>query len=94
MKKNKFFSEAFLDECENELVHQFQIINGIDPFAYPIETPPEVREASKIFYNRLLFLLYQGARISYKTYVQEFYIIEPLPLEKTSVVLNSKYSDN
>lgn len=90
MRKTNFFTKDFLDACENELVHQFQVINRIDPFAHPAETTEQERRIAKIFYNRLLFLLYQGGRISNETYVKEFYIVGAFEMEKATSVLNSK----
>lgn len=75
MEKDKFFTEAFLNECENELVNQFRQIHSIEPFAHPLAKNEQERELSKLFYNRILFLLWKGNRITKETFIKESFIV-------------------
>lgn len=75
MKKSNFFTETFLNECENQLVVLYQIIFEVEPFAHPIERTPVDKELAKLFYNRLLFLLWKGNRITKETFIKESFIV-------------------
>ena len=75
MKKSNFLSKEFLDECNRELFIQKRIVVGHSPFAHPAEVSDSEREVAKIFCNRLLFLLYQGGRISQVTFIEKSYMV-------------------
>lgn len=75
MKKHDFFSDTFLDECQKELNKLYRDIEIPEQSLTPINFNDQEREVAKLFYNRLLWLLYNGGRISKDTYIKECYIL-------------------
>lgn len=75
MKKHNFFSDSFLDECQKELNKLYRDIEIPEQALTPINFNDQEREVAKLFYNRLLWLLYNGGRISKDTYIKECYVL-------------------
>lgn len=75
MKKRKFFSDSFLDECQKELTKLYRDIELPEYSLTPVNFNDQEKEVAKLFYNRLLWLLYNGGRITIGTYVKECYIL-------------------
>ena len=75
MKKHNFFSESFLNECERELNKLYRDIELPEQALTPINFNDQEKEVAKLFYNRLLWLLYNGGRITKETYIKECYVL-------------------
>lgn len=75
MKKHNFFTESFLNECERELNKLYRDIEIPEQALTPINFNDQEREVAKLFHNRLLWILYNGGRISRETYIFESYIL-------------------
>lgn len=75
MKKTDFFSDTFLNECERELNKLYRDIELPEQSLTPINFNDQEREVAKLFYNRILWLLYNGGRITKDTYIKECYIL-------------------
>ena len=75
MKKNNFFSDSFLDECQKELTKLYRDIELPEHSLTPVNFNDQEKEVAKLFYNRLLWLLYNGGRITKDTYIKEAYIL-------------------
>lgn len=75
MKRVTFFSEEFLNEVENEVRRLNRQINCSQPFGHPAELSPDEIGIIARFYNKLLFLLRAGERISEKTYRESIEIL-------------------
>lgn len=75
MKKHNFFSDSFLDECQKELNKLYRDIEIPEQALTPINFNDQEKEVAKLFYNRLLWLLYNGGRITKDTYINECYIL-------------------
>lgn len=74
MKNHNFFSDTFLDECQKELNKLHRDIEIPEQSLTPINFNDQEKEVAKLFYNRLLWLLYNGGRITKATYIKEAYI--------------------
>lgn len=75
MKKNLFFTEAFLKECELQRQNLQAQISSREAFGVVRDlTDNEIKQA-KMFYNRVLYLLYQGGKISEDEYIKNSYLI-------------------
>lgn len=68
MKPESFFSPEFLDEAEREITRLNHQLNCVQPFGHPAELSQNELGLICRFYNRLLFLLRAGGRISEQTY--------------------------
>lgn len=75
MRKQSFFTEQFLNECEKQLRILEVEINSGSAFAHPADLSDEEKEVRARFVNRILYMLYLGGRISFDTYCNESYII-------------------
>lgn len=75
MKMHNFFTESFLNECERELNKLYRDIEIPEQSLTPINFNDQEREVAMLFYNRLLWLLYNGGRISKETYIKECYVL-------------------
>lgn len=75
MKKHNFFSDTFLDECQKELDKLYKDIEMPEQSLTPVNFNDQEKEVAMLFYNRLLWILYNGGRISMDTYIKECYII-------------------
>lgn len=75
MKNHNFFSDTFLDECQKELNKLYRDIEIPEQALTPINFNDQEKEVAKLFYNRLLWLLYNGGRITKETYIKECYIL-------------------
>lgn len=75
MKKQTFFTDTFLDECEKQLkILEVEITSG-NAFAHPLDLDASERAVRMVFYNRILYMLYQGGRISIDEYYNEYFLI-------------------
>lgn len=75
MKKNLFFTETFLKECELQRQNLQAQISSREAFGVIRDlTDDEIKQA-KMFFNRVLFLLYQGGKISEDEYIKDSYLI-------------------
>lgn len=68
MKKSEFFTEKFLNECEEQLIELYQKIKPTYPVGYPVEVPDDKTVELMRFYNRIYWLLFKGGRLSYDEY--------------------------
>lgn len=75
MKNHNFFSDTFLDECQKELNKLHRDIEIPEQSLTPINFNDQEKEVAKLFYNRLLWLLYNGGRITKDTYIKECYVL-------------------
>lgn len=75
MKKTNFFSDSFLDECQKELTKLYRDIELPEYSLTPVNFNDQEKEVAKLFYNRLLWMLYNGGRISKDTYIKECYVL-------------------
>lgn len=82
MKKHNFFSDSFLDECQKELTKLYRDIELPEYSLTPVNFNDQEKEVAKLFYNRLLWLLYNGGRISIDTYQKESYILDHQVISK------------
>lgn len=75
MTKDTFFTKTFLDECEKQLqILEVEIASG-SAFAHPLDLDASERAVRMVFYNRILYMLYQGGRISIDEYYNEYFLI-------------------
>lgn len=75
MKKNLFFTETFLQECELQRQNLQAQISSREAFGVIRDlTGDEIKQA-KMFYNRVLYLLYRGGKISEEDYIKDSYLM-------------------
>lgn len=75
MKKAEFFTESFIAELWQTLLATQPKCCGVFAFAYPDEETEENVRKAKMFYNRILFLLYMAGEINSDEYIKGLYII-------------------
>ena len=75
MKKAEFFTDKFIAELWGALFDAQPKCCGVFAFAYPDEETEENVRKAKMFYNRILFLLYMAGEIKKEDYLKSMYII-------------------
>lgn len=76
MRKTNFFTKDFLDSCERQAEELHRQIELPEYALTPIGFSDEEKIIAKKFYNRVLYMLFQGERICSAEYFFRFYIID------------------
>ena len=75
-KSNLFFTEKFLDECQHQSGLLETQITTREAFGVIRDLNSEEILVAKLFYNRLLWLLYNGGRLTQEEFIMSCYLLE------------------